>query len=194
MCAPLRTAGLAAGKTLRWSEQSALSMAARGALPDDILQGFLPQACLRNSCLFLLNSLAAWGLTLCDLLSDISLARARAFWDYDARLARRHFDGRHTLAHAEAVLGFYVFGLACSHYLVRIYACDTLLVQTEIDLVHGVMALECAKPHELPKYRACLLSVLPGNEMWKGGGGVKLKALKALHQKKTGCETLPQNV
>ena len=101
-----------AGTALRWSAHSALCMAARGSLPDDILREFLPEACLRNSRMFLLNSLASWDLTLCDLLSDLSIARARAFWDYDARLAGKHPDGRNTLAHAVDVLGFYVFGLA----------------------------------------------------------------------------------
>ena len=63
---------------------------------------------------FLLNSLAAWGLTFCDLICDATLARARAFWDYDARLAGTHLDGQNTLAHAEDsdLLGFYIFGLA----------------------------------------------------------------------------------
>ena len=179
-CVPLRKDGLAAGitlrwylgwnggptagTTLRWSAHSALCMAARGSLPDDILQQFLPVACLRNSRMFLLNSLASWGLTLCDLLSDLSLARARAFWDYDARLAGEHFDGRNTLAHAEDVLGFYVFGLACSCYLARTSAVPNISFRLGADLVAGVKALQCAKPQELPEYRACLLSVLAGFE------------------------------
>ena len=155
--------GLAAGFSLRWSVHSALSMAAKGALPDDILQTFLPEACLRHSRQFLLNSLAEWGLTFCDLICDATLARARAFWDYDTRLAGKHFDGQNTLAHAEDLLGFYIFGLACSRYLTRARACRCLM-QTQHDLLDGVMALQCAKPHELPKYRACLLSVLDGYE------------------------------
>jgi len=36
------------------------------------------------------------------------------------------------------------------------------------DLVAGVKALQCAKPHELPEYRACLLSVLAGFERVHG--------------------------
>jgi hypothetical protein len=143
-------------------------MAARGSLPDDILQEFLPQACLRHSRVFLLTSLASWDLTLCDLLSDFSLARARAFWDYDARLAGKHFDGRNTLAHAEAVLGFYVLGLACSCYLARFSALHQVDCMFRDDFVDGVKALQCAKPKELPAYRACLLSVLAGLERVNG--------------------------
>ena len=80
------------------------------------------------------------SLQVCGLLRHRP-ARARAFWDYDARLAGTHFDGRHTLAHAEHVLGFYVFGLACSRYLARVHACRCLL-NTRLVLGDGVMALQ----------------------------------------------------
>ena len=224
-CAPQRTVGLAAGTThcsssslpaldingilrslvsvsptpLRWSVNSALKMAACGALPDDILQQALSwssAACLlRHSRLFLLNSLEAWGLTLCDLLCDTSLARARALWDYASRLEGSHFDGRNTLAHAEDRLAFYVFGLACTNYLARIDNCDLgTMPYTSgrgflIDSIRAgqvarhnfaqdsirdglddcVRALECAKPSELSDFRARLLSVLAGLELHSSG-------------------------
>jgi len=92
---------------------------------------------------------------------------ASTFSDYDARLAGKHFDGRNTLAHAEDALGFYVFGLACSCYLART-SVPNISFRLGADLVAGVKALQCAKPHELPEYRARVLSVLAGFERVHG--------------------------
>jgi len=167
--------------TRSWGEASAIRMADCGTLPDDILQVFLPQA-RRTSRQFLRTSLAEWGLTLCHLLCDTSMARSRAFWEYEVQLATRHSDERHTLANAEAVLGFYVFGLACSGYFVRRDNGPFLGDRVDHDIHDGIMALECAKAHELPEYRACLLSVLAAFEcnLWMAPGDEgHLQALRA---------------
>ena len=180
LCAPLRTDVMVAGMCTRsWGEASAIRMADRGTLPDDILQVFLPQAC-RTSRQFLRTSLAEWGLTLCHLLCDTSMARSRAFWAYEFQLATRQSDERHTLANAEAVLGFYVFGLACSGYFVRRDEGPVLGDRVDHDIFDGIMALECAKAHELPEYRACLLSVLAAFECMAPGDEGHLQALRAL--------------
>ena len=174
----LETADSAVAITRSWGEASAICMADRGTLPDDILQVFLPQAC-RTSRQFLRTSLAEWGLTLCHLLCDTSMARSRAFWEYEVQLATRHSDERHTLANAEAVLGFYVFGLACSGYFVRRDEGPFLGDRVDPDIFDGIMALECAKAHELPEYRACLLSVLAAFEWMAPGDEGHLQALRA---------------
>ena len=107
------------------------------------------------------------------------MARSRAFWEYEVQLATRHSDERHTLANAEAVLDFYVFGLACSGYFVRRDEGPFLGDRVDHDIFDGIMALECAKAHELPEYRACLLSVLAAFEWMAPGDEGHLQALRA---------------